>query len=69
MIDVAHAIRAIEAAVEQVGLAEFARRAAVPYTTAVDWREKGWRPKAVETLEKLAAAAAEHQAAPRERLL
>jgi hypothetical protein len=29
----------------------------IPYTTLVDWRKANWRPKAVETLEKLSLAA------------
>lgn len=57
MTDLTVAIERIEAAVQRVGLAEFARAAGVPYTTAIDWRAKGWRPKHIETFEKFASAA------------
>jgi hypothetical protein len=57
MSDVARAIQNIEAVAEELGLAEFAREADVPYTTAADWKSRGWRPKWVVTLEKFAAAA------------
>ena len=53
--------RAIER-IAQVGkkqLPALARQAGVPYTTVVDWKAKHWRPKAVETLERLADAAEE----------
>lgn len=57
MTDVARAIEAIEKAAEKVGLPELSRRANVPYTTVAEWRAKGYRPKIIETFEKLTSAA------------
>lgn len=57
MTEVARAIEAIEKAATKVGLPELARRADVPYTTAADWRAKGYRPDYIKTFEKLVAAA------------
>ncbi len=57
MSDVTRAIQQIEAVEKEIGLAELAREADVPYTTVVGWKAHGWRPKWVATLEKLAQAA------------
>lgn len=57
MTHIARAIAEIDAAAEKTGLAEFAREADVPYTTAVDWKARGWRPKVVDTFDKFAVAA------------
>lgn len=57
MADLSPIIAQISAAADKHGLAEFARIADVPYTTALDWRARGWRPRGIETLEKFAAAA------------
>jgi hypothetical protein len=55
-MDVDSIIRSIEQAVEEQGLPELSKRSGVPYTTLRDWQKAGWRPRAVEVLEKLAAA-------------
>lgn len=63
MTDITRAIQQIEAVEREIGVAELAREADVPYTTVVGWKIHGWRPKWVATLEKLASAA-ERRAKP-----
>ena len=58
MSDLNDAINQIIAVEADIGLAELAREADVPYTTAVDWKAKGWRPKTIATFERLVGAAA-----------
>ncbi len=57
MSNISRAIQLIEAAEKEIGVAELAREAELPYTTVVGWKAQQWRPKWVATLEKLAAAA------------
>ena len=59
MTDLATIIQKIETAAEAEGLSSFAKRSGVPYTTLRDWQKDGWRPKAVQTFERLAQAASE----------
>lgn len=54
---VSDAIASIEAAADKIGLPELAKRADVPYTTLAEWRAKGWRPRTVESFERLLRAA------------
>jgi hypothetical protein len=58
MTDLASIIRAIETAAEAEGLPSLSKRSGVPYTTLRDWQKDGWRPKAVQTFERVARAAA-----------
>lgn len=58
MNSVTNALADIQRAAETEGLPALARRSGVPYTTLIDWQKAGWRPRAVATLERLAAAAA-----------
>ena len=57
MTSIADAINDVKRAAETEGLSSLSRRSGVPYTTLIDWQRAGWRPKAVTTLEKLAAVA------------
>lgn len=57
MTDVTAALDRIEAAAKSGGLPALARAAEVPYSTAAELRGKGWRTRAIATLEKLSAAA------------
>lgn len=57
MSHVSQTVARIQQAAGANRLAELARRARVPYTTLVNWRDQGWRPRAVVTLERLEAAA------------
>lgn len=57
MAQLALTIQRIAVIGERIGLAKLSRVSGVPYTTLVDWKASGWRPRAVQTLEKLAAAA------------
>lgn len=50
-------INRIRRANEQAGTAELARAADVPYTTVIDWRDRDFKPRAIEIFEKLADAA------------
>lgn len=59
MTDVSTAIDRIEAAAKSGGLPALAKAADVPYSTAAELRGKGWRTRAVVTIEKLSAAADE----------
>jgi hypothetical protein len=56
-MDVDSIIRAIEQAADEQGLPELSKRSGIPYTTLMDWRRHGWRPRAVQVLERLAEAA------------
>lgn len=56
-MDVDSIIQSIEQAAEEQGLPELAKRSGIPYTTLMDWRRAGWRPRAVQVLERLALAA------------
>lgn len=58
MTDLARIIRTIEAAAEAEGLPSLSKRSGVPYTTLRDWQKDGWRPKALQTFERVAEAAA-----------
>lgn len=57
MSQIATALERIAAAAKAQGLPRFAERAGVPYTTVFEWSKADWRPKAVQTLEKLSDAA------------
>ena len=57
MTDMTAALDRIEAAAKSGGLPALARAADVPYSTAAELRGKGWRTRAIATLEKLSAAA------------
>lgn len=57
MSDLTQAINRIIEVEAAIGLAELAREADIPYTTAADWKARGWRPKTVITLERLIEAA------------
>lgn len=57
MSDLTQAIDRISKVEAEIGLAELAREADIPYTTAADWKARGWRPKTVVTLERLLEAA------------
>lgn len=58
MHQIARTIERIEKATTSPGsLPELAREAGIPYTTVVDWKARGWRPKAIKTLEALSDAA------------
>jgi hypothetical protein len=61
MVDVSQTIERItRVADKRGGLARLAETSGVPYTTLVDWKSKGWRPRGlevVEALEKVADAA------------
>lgn len=50
-------IALIAAAVDRTGLPAFSRASNVPYTTLLHWHKHGFRPKVIDTFEKLAAAA------------
>lgn len=56
MENVTRTLERIEEAAEKVGLPELVRAADVPYSTAAEWRAKGWRPKSIQILEKLSQA-------------
>ena len=58
MDDLNRLIETIETAAKKEGLPTLSKRSGVPYTTLIDWQKTGWRPKAIVTLEKIAAAAA-----------
>jgi len=58
MTDVSDALNRIEAAAKSGGLPALAKAADVPYSTAAELRGKGWRTRAIATIEKLSAAAA-----------
>lgn len=57
MSKVSQTISLIAAAVERHGLPAFSRASNVPYTTLLHWQKHGYRPKVIDTFEKLAAAA------------
>jgi len=58
MSQVARAIERIQKVGSADGaLPEFSRVSGVPYTTLIEWRAKDWRPKIVQTLERLEAGA------------
>lgn len=57
MTDLASIIRSIETAAEVEGLPSLAKRSGVPYTTLRDWQKDGWRPKSLQTFERVAKAA------------
>jgi len=59
MTDVTAALDRIEAAAKSGGLPALAKAADVPYSTAAELRGKGWRTRAIATIEKLSAAADE----------
>lgn len=50
-------IETIATAADAEGLPALSKRSGVPYTTLIDWQKAGWRPKAIQTFEKVAAAA------------
>lgn len=56
MSEIATILDRIQQAADGGGLPSLAQRSGVPYTTLLDWQRAGWRPKAVRTLEKIAAA-------------
>jgi hypothetical protein len=57
MTDLSDALNRIEAAAKSGGLPALAKAADVPYSTAAELRGKGWRTRAIATIEKLSAAA------------
>lgn len=58
MTEVSSALDRIEAAAKTGGLPALAKAADVPYSTAAELRGKGWRTRAIDTIEKLSNAAA-----------
>ena len=56
MTEIASILERIQQAADDSGLPSLAQRSGIPYTTLLDWQRAGWRPKAVRTLEKIAAA-------------
>lgn len=63
MTDVTRAPEVIKAAADELGLPAFAELANVPYTTVLHWKQKGWqRPRALDTYDRLIAAAEAHAA-------
>jgi len=60
MNELEQAIQRIDQVADAIGLPELAREAEIPYTTAADWKARGWRPKSIVTFEKLVAAADKH---------
>lgn len=55
MSEITSILTRIQQAADDSGLPSLAQRSGVPYTTLLDWQRAGWRPKAVRTLEKIAA--------------
>lgn len=62
MTSVAQKVALIAAAAERLGLPAFSRASNVPYTTLSYWRQHSYRPKVIDTFEKLAAAAEAEEA-------
>ena len=56
MTEIASILDRIQQAADGDGLPSLAQRSGVPYTTLLDWQRAGWRPKAIRTLERIAAA-------------
>lgn len=57
MNEISRAIESIDAKAKAIGLPELARRSGVAYTTLIDLQKRGFRPRSVAILEKLAEAA------------
>lgn len=58
MEDLSPLIATIATAAKAEGLPSLSKRSGVPYTTLIDWERAGWRPKSIQTFEKIAKAAA-----------
>lgn len=56
MTEITALITRIRNVADEDGLPALSQRSGVPYTTLMDWQRAGWRPKAIRTLEKIAAA-------------
>lgn len=59
MSEIAKTIEQIQSVNAEIGTKEFSRISGVPYTTLIDMAKKGFRPKAISTLEKLERSAAQ----------
>jgi hypothetical protein len=63
MTEIADTIDNIRAVADDIGLAELAREAGVPYTTVKSFADRGWTHKNLDVIEKLGAAAHRRRAA------